>query len=125
MTAMKQGRPLGSIIRQNIIDILFFLRRAHGYKIYKVYRKIFPKVTLRVVYYNLKKGVSLDEFKILKIQEKKGDYSWGDRAQRIYYSLGKNASPKLDERVKKYFDKLLEKEKQRNEETQKAKSTNI
>jgi len=49
----KRGRPVKSEIRQNIVEILFYLKRAYGYDIYKVYIKIFPKVTLRSIYYHL------------------------------------------------------------------------
>ena len=102
---MKRGRPTQSSIRQNIVDILFFMKKGYGYDIYKAYCQIFPKPTMRVIYYHLKKGVSLGEFKVSEIKQEKGEYSWGPQAEKIYYSLGPNAKPSMDIRVKKYFEK--------------------
>ncbi|MBD3354847.1 hypothetical protein GF361_02590 [Candidatus Woesearchaeota archaeon] len=105
----KRGRPVESKIRQNIVEILYFMKKGHGYEIYKVYRDIFPAVTMRSVYYHLKKGVATKEFKVQEIKMEKGDYSWGGQAEKIYYSLGPNAKPKIDSRVKKWFDKKKKK----------------
>ncbi|RJQ17248.1 hypothetical protein C4573_04315 [Candidatus Woesearchaeota archaeon] len=102
---MKRGRPIGSDIRQNVIEILQHMKRGNGYGIYKVYREIFPKITLRVIYYHLKKGVFLHEFAVEKVEKEKGDYSWGGEAEKIYYVLGKNAKPKGDSRVKEFYEK--------------------
>ena len=102
---MKRGRPIKSEIRQNIIDILYFMKKGYGYDIYKAYSAVFPKPTLRVIYYHLKKGLELNEFKIKEIKKEKGDYSWGANAEKIYYSLGPNAKPSMNLKVKKYFDK--------------------
>jgi len=101
---MKRGRPVQSEIRQNIIDILFFMKKGYGYDIYKSYCAVFPKPTLRVIYYHLKKGLSLEEFKIKEIRQEKGEYSWGANAEKIYYSLGPNAKPSINPRVKKHFE---------------------
>lgn len=102
---MKRGRPTQSEIRQNIVDILFYMKKGYGYDIYKAYCAIFPKPTLRVIYYHLKKGVELEEFKVSEIRQEKGDYSWGKNAEKIYYSLGPNAKPSGSARVRKYFEK--------------------
>lgn len=102
---MKKGRPIGSEIRQNIIEILYFKGKAYGYEIYKIYREIFPKVTMRVIYYHLKKGVALEEFKVNKVQMEQGEYSWGGQAEKIYYELGDKAKPQMNDIVKAYFDK--------------------
>ena len=102
---MPRGRPVSSQIRQNVVEILYFMGKGYGYEIFKVYREVFPKVTMRSIYYNLKKGLRTEEFKIEKIQKEKGNYSWGPEAEKIYYSLGNKASPKMDEKVKKYLDK--------------------
>ena len=59
---------------------------------------------MRSIYYHLKKGLALEEFKIDQIKQEKGDYSWGATAEKIYYALGKNAKPKIDERVKRYLE---------------------
>jgi len=66
---MTRGRPVRSVIRQNVVEILFHLGKAYGYDIYKIYKAVFPKVTLRSIYYHLKKGVSLGEFKVEKIEQ--------------------------------------------------------
>lgn len=102
---MPRGRPIKSEIRQNMVEILYFLKKAYGYEIHKVYNDIFPKATLRSMYYNLRKGVELGEFKVEKIASEKGDYSWGAEAEKIYYVLGPKAKPKADLKVKKYLDK--------------------
>lgn len=101
---MAKGRPVKSEIRQNIVEILYFMKQGYGYEIYKVYVAIFPKVTMRSIYYHLRKGVDLNEFKISKIEKEKGDYSWGGEAEKIYYSLGDNAKPLVNEKVKEYFE---------------------
>ncbi len=88
-----RGRPLNSEIRNNIIDMLFIVKQGYGYEIAKLYNQIFPKVTQRAIYYNLKKGESTNEFKVIKIRETKGNYSWGSKADRKYYVLGENARP--------------------------------
>lgn len=102
---MARGRPPNSPIRQNIIEILYVMGRGYGYDIYKAYREIFPKVTMRSIYYQLKKGVELGELKIEKIERVQGDYSWGGEAEKIYYVLGDKAKPKMNPLVKEYFDK--------------------
>lgn len=108
---MKRGRPVGSNVRQNMIEILYFLGSAHGYHIYKVYRQIFPKITLRAIYYHLKKGIELQELEVDEIQKESGDYSWGSEAEKIYYKLGKKAKAKVDPRVKLFLDTLNQKSK--------------
>ena len=102
---MARGRPAKSEIRQNIVEILFFIKRGYGYDIYKIYREVFAPVTMRSIYYHLKKGVELGEFKVKKIKAEKGNYSWGGEAEKIYYALGPNAKPKIEKRVKEYLDK--------------------
>jgi len=99
----KKGRPIGSSIRQNLIEILYFKGKAYGYDLYKDYCALFPKVTLRVIYYHLKKGVALKEFELKTIRMEKGNYSWGGEAEKKYYVLGHNAKPRMDLRVKTYF----------------------
>jgi len=101
---MKKGRPVKSEIRQNVVEILHFIKKAYGYEIYKVYTAIFPKVTLRSIYYHLKKGVDLGEFVVNKIEREKGDYSWGGEAEKIYYALGPNAKPTGNDRVREYVE---------------------
>lgn len=102
---MIRGRPVKSHIRQNMVEILFVLGEASGYDIYKVYREVYPKIALRSIYYHLKKGCSINEFKISKIEKEKGNFSWGGEAEKKYYSLGDFAKPLGDEKVKNYIDK--------------------
>ena len=102
---MARGRPVKSAIRQNIVEILYFMKEGYGYDIYKAYVSIFPIVTMRSIYYHLNKGVITKEFKIKKIKTEKGNYSWGKTVEKVYYALGKNAKPSMSERVKKYFEK--------------------
>ena len=102
---MPRGRPIKSEIRQNIVEILYFMKQGYGYEIYKAYVAIFPKVTMRSIYYHLKKGALLHEFKVSKIEKEKGNYSWGPEAEKIYYSLGGNAKPAGNEKAKAYFDR--------------------
>lgn len=101
---MRRGRPVGSAVRQNILEILNALGRAHGYQIYKIYKDLFPKVTLRVIYYHLRKGVELGELELEKVEKEKGDYSWGTEAEKIYYRLGPKARITGDDRVKTYLE---------------------
>ena len=102
---MPKGRPVKSEIRQNMVEILFYMKEGYGYEIYKVYVAIFPKVTMRSIYYHLKKGLSLKEFKVSKVEKEKGDYSWGPEAEKTYYSLGENAKPVGSDKIKEYFGK--------------------
>lgn len=102
---MARGRPIGSEVRQHIIDILFFMEAAYGYEIYKQYVRLFPKITLRLIYYHLRKGVELEELSISEIRQEKGEYSWGKQAEKIYYSLGPQANPNPAPEVSRYFSK--------------------
>ena len=101
---MPRGRPVRSQIRQNIIELLYFISSSSGYDLYKIYVAIYPKVTMRSIYYHMKKGLSLGEFKIDKIERVQGNYSWGPEAEKVIYSLGPNARPKIDERVREYIE---------------------
>lgn len=105
---MKRGRPTQSKIRQNIQEILFIVGEAYAYHIYKIYKNVFAPCTMRSIYYHLKKGVSLKEFRVKSIEKEKGEYSWGSIAEKIYYSLDENAKPTLNEKVKKYVESMKE-----------------
>ncbi|MBD3164349.1 hypothetical protein GF323_04050 [Candidatus Woesearchaeota archaeon] len=106
---MPRGRPVKSQIRQNIVEILYFLHKGYGYDIYKAYRDIFPAVTMRSIYYHLNKGIETDEFKIAEVKKEEGDYSWGNTVTKTYYSLGPKAKPAMLKQVKDYFDKKADK----------------
>ncbi len=102
---MPRGRPLKSQIRQNIVEILYFMKEGYGYDICKVYMNIFPKVTMRSIYYHLNKGINTKEFKISQVKVEQGNYSWGKTVEKTYYALGEAAKPSINQRVKEYFDK--------------------
>lgn len=101
----KKGRPVRSQIRQNIVEILAAVGKGYGYSIFKIYKDIFPQVTMRVVYYHLQKGLQTQEIAIDNIQKEKGDYSWGGEAEKIYYKLGQKAVIKQDPLVKEWMEK--------------------
>lgn len=100
---MPLGRPVRSQIRQNVVEILFYLGNGYGYKIAKIYNDIFPKVTQRSIYYHLRKGIQTKEIEIHKIEEENGNFSWGRLVEKKYYSLGKFALPKGEDKVKEYL----------------------
>lgn len=103
---MKKGRPCQSEIRQNILEILYFLGKGYGYQISKIYNEIFSKASQRSIYYHLRKGVSIGELELNKIEQEEGDFSWGKMVEKIYYSLGKKAVPKGELRVKDFLGKI-------------------
>lgn len=84
-----QGRPVGSDVRTNIITLLSKEGPMHGYSLYQEYIKYYPNVSMRLIYYHLKKGVSMGELKIHKIEKKKGEYSWGGEVEHILYVVNK------------------------------------
>jgi hypothetical protein len=104
-----RGRPVKSVIRQNIVELLFHIQPAHGYEIYRKYMEIFPKVTQRSIYYHLNKGKSTGELEIDKIKKEQGDYSWGSTAEKIYYKLGSKAVVFGNKEVEKFFNKKKDK----------------
>ncbi|HIH31680.1 TPA: hypothetical protein HA235_03150 [Candidatus Woesearchaeota archaeon] len=83
----KQGRPIGSNVRNNILALLSKDGPMHGYELYQKYIEHYPPVTMRLIYYHLKKGVSIGDLKVHKIEKKKGSYSWGNEVQNIVYSV--------------------------------------
>lgn len=101
----KRGRPSGSIIRQNIIELLAHLGESYGYQLSTLYNKIFPSCTMRSIHYHLRQGLQTKEFQIKRIVKEEGDYSWGAHAEKIYYALSENAKPTMDTRVKEFFEK--------------------
>ncbi len=106
----ERGRPIGSQIRKNIIEILYFLEEGYAYDIYKTYKQIFPNVTMRSIYYHLKKGVSLGEIKVSKIVKEKGEFSWGTVVEKTYYALGDQANPAGLEKVRDMLQEIKGKE---------------
>ena len=100
----KRGRPTRSQIRENLAEILYFKGKAFGYELAKLYNQIFPKCTSRVIYYHLKKGEQLGEFKVHKVISEEGNFSWGSTVERIYYELDDKSKPQINDEVKKFFD---------------------
>ena len=105
---LRLGRKPSSQIRNNIVELLFFLKEAYGYDLHKKYKKVFGNVSLRSIYYHLNKGVELGVFNIKEVQEVEGNYSWGSGVRRILFTLGKAAKPLGLQEV---YDKLTQKEK--------------
>ncbi len=101
---MVRGRPIGSQIRQNIIEILFYLGKSYGYRVSRIYNEVFAPVTQRSIYYHLRKGVQTKEIVVHEIKQEKGEYSWGNSVEKTYYELGTAADPKGEKRVKKFLD---------------------
>ncbi|MBS3140139.1 hypothetical protein J4479_03980 [Candidatus Woesearchaeota archaeon] len=98
-----RGRPTKSIIRQNILEILFYLKKGYGYQIARIYNEVFPQVTQRSIYYHLRKGVLTQEITVQAIEQEQGEFSWGKMVEKTYYSLGEKANPERNERVEKYL----------------------
>jgi hypothetical protein len=90
-----RGRPVGSQIRQNIIEILFFIKEAHGYRIHKIYEECFHQVHIESIYYHLKKGIKEGEFELSQVKIDQGNYSWGTEVRKFMYKLGEHAHPKI------------------------------
>ena len=105
METKSRGRPVKSDIRQNMVDILYQKGPEYGYGIYRIYREIFPDVTLRSIYYHLSKGLKTKEFRVYEVRKETGDFSWGQQAEKIYYELGENAQPRDNKRVKDFIKK--------------------
>lgn len=89
-----RGRRSGSTVRNNIASILLYMGESYGYDIYKTYTKVFGKVHIRSIYYNLKKGALDGEFVVHGVRKERGDYTWGSESERVYYALGPNANAK-------------------------------
>jgi hypothetical protein len=101
---LMRGRPVKSKIRDNMVEIIGFLGSGYGYQISKMYNQIFVQVTQRSIYYHLRKGVSTGEIEVNRIVEDSGDFSWGQKVEKIFYSLGPKANFRNLKRVEKFFD---------------------
>jgi len=108
---MPRGRPLKTEIREKIASILAHVGQSYGYDIYKAYQQVFGKVTLRNLYYNIKKGLELGEFIIVDVKRETGAFTWGGESQRIYYTVGPYAKTfSLTEKQKLDLEKIPAKE---------------
>lgn len=103
--ARKRGRPIGSEVRQRLVNILSTIRKAYGYQLHKIYQEIYGDTTRENVYYHLRKGVKLGEFELTEVKQETGNYSWGATVEKKYYTLGPNAKPEPDPRIEEYAKK--------------------
>ena len=103
---MKRGRPLKSLVREHLKEILFLGGAMTAYEAHKHYIRLFAATTQRNVYYQLEKGVLLNYFEVDQIKDEEGNYSWGGLARKTYYRLAKNIKPNFSKDVYKYFKTL-------------------
>ena len=101
---MKRGRPFGSVIRQNLGELLNVVGKAYGYELHKWYIQLFAQCTREVIYYHLRIGVKLGEFEVKEVKQEKGDFSWGRSVEKTYYALGPKANPKNSAVVKAWAE---------------------
>jgi len=85
---MARGRPIKTELREKLAALLSQAGCAYGYELYKMYKEIFEPVSLRNIYYNLKKGLSTGEFIIIESKREPGEFTWGSESEHIYYGLG-------------------------------------
>ena len=104
---MARGRPPGSRVRENLIEVLHVLKRAYGYELYLAYREVFPPVAMRTIYYHLRKGTQYGLFRVETVRVEPGSYSWGPDAERVYYVLGPRARPRRSVRVRQELKGFL------------------
>jgi hypothetical protein len=90
-----------------MVELLSALKEAYGYQLYEHYVRIFPKVTRRLIYYHLSKGVESGEFHPLETRKEEGNYTWGSTAEKIYYKVGSKARPLGDLRVERYIEDMI------------------
>jgi len=101
-----RGRPVKSVIRDRMQQIVDVLGSAYGYEIYKIYKEVFEPVDVRSMYYHLKKGVALGEFKMAGTKSVQGPFTWGRESTHIYYVLGDAASHKGNAELKSKVKEL-------------------
>ncbi len=86
---MKKLVKTGHKIRDNIAEILLGEETPiYGYEINKKYNRRYGRLSLRLTYYHLGKGVAEGIFKIAEKKKINGGFSWGGLSERIYYVLG-------------------------------------
>jgi hypothetical protein len=112
-----------------MVELLFALKEAYGYQLYEHYIRVFPKVTRRLIYYHLAKGVESGEIEPLETRKEEGDYTWGSMAEKIYYKVGSKARPRGDLRVERYVEEMIslayEKRQQRSDEEAKKQDPSL
>lgn len=82
------GFRIGNETRRNLAELLEAAGSAYGYDLYKLYRKKYGPISLRLVYYHLAKGCTEGVFVVKEVKHTEGGYSWGKHAERVYYELG-------------------------------------
>ncbi|MFH1650206.1 MAG: hypothetical protein ABIA93_06670 [Candidatus Woesearchaeota archaeon] len=97
---MKRGRPKGSRIRQNIVNLLAVLGESHGYILWKAYKAVYGEVSQRSIYYQLKEGIGTGELKVSRIVKEQGDFTWGSTVEKTMYGLGQSANPQISKELK-------------------------
>ena len=102
---MPRGRPAKSLIRQNIVEILYVMEKGYGYDISRAYKKLFAPVTVRSIYYHLRKGLQTGEFEVAEVKQEQCKYSWGPSVTKTYYKLGKGAKAVMLPEVRAHFQK--------------------
>lgn len=102
------SRKPKSLIRENIKKILSIIEEINGYDLYKIYIEVYPKVTMRSIYYHLTKGQELNEFKIKRIIEQKGDFSWGSTSRKVFYKINTVDVPSITKRERTQILKAYE-----------------
>ncbi|MBR9681922.1 MAG: hypothetical protein GOV00_03955 [Candidatus Altiarchaeota archaeon] len=64
---------------------------SHGYAIYQKYVQEFgASVSMRLIYYHLHRGLKDKIFETAGTEEKKGDFSWGNKTIRKLYKLSES-----------------------------------
>lgn len=107
-----RGRPVKSIIRQNIVELLAAMGQGYGYELYKNYVKVYnTKATIRSIYYHLDKGVETGEFVLHNIETGRGNYSWGSEVKRVIFKLGPNATPKRTKEITNKINLIIAQQK--------------
>ncbi|MEK6845267.1 MAG: hypothetical protein AABY26_00795 [Nanoarchaeota archaeon] len=101
---IKLMRKRSSNIRQNMVEILYYLHSGYGYQLSKIYNMIFPEVSQRLIYYHLRRGLQTKEIEIKERKQESGDFSWGSSVEKIVYALGPLALPKGNMRVKEFLE---------------------
>jgi len=103
----KLGRKPKSDIRDEMVELLFFLREAYGYELYKKYCQVYDKkVSMRSIYYHLNKGVELGVFNLKEIREVKGEFSWGTGVKQVIFQLGEAATPQGNKNIHEKLKQL-------------------
>jgi len=101
-----RGRPVKSVIRDRMQQIVDVLGAVYGYEVYKIYTAVFEPVDVRSMYYHFKKGVELSEFKQVGAKQETGPFTWGRESTHIYYTIGNGASHKGNKELKEKIKEL-------------------